>query len=169
MKASVLNRKLHRWGAILTAVPLLVVIATGIVLQVKKDVDWIQPPTQRGAGGSPSVPFGDVLAAAMSVPEAAIRGWDDIDRLDVRPAKGIIKVRAKNRYEVQVDARTADVLQVAYRRSDLIESLHDGSFFHDRAKLWIFLPTAVILFALWGTGIYLWLLPHLAKRRRRRA
>ncbi len=59
------------------------------------------------------------------------------------------------------------MLQVAYRRSDLIESIHDGSFFHDRAKLWVFLPAGLILIGLWVTGVYLWLLPHLVKRRRK--
>ena len=48
---------------------------------------------------------------------------------------------------------------MAYRRSDLIESLHDGSWFHDRAKLWVFLPTAAVVLMLWGTGIYLFFLP----------
>ncbi len=70
--------------------------------------------------------------------------------------------------DTELDAKTGDVLQVAYRRSDLIESIHDGSFFHDRAKLWAFLPTALILGLLWGSGIYLFVLPHHAKWKRRR-
>ncbi len=41
-------RKLHRWGALITVVPLVLVIVTGIILQVKKQVDWVQPPTQKG-------------------------------------------------------------------------------------------------------------------------
>jgi uncharacterized iron-regulated membrane protein len=59
------------------------------------------------------------------------------------------------------------VLQTMVRRSDLIESLHDGSWFHDRAKLWIFFPVALALLGLWATGVYLWLLPALTRRRRR--
>ena len=81
------------------------------------------------------------------------------------PGRGIVKVQACNRTEVQVDLQTAEVLQVAYRRSDLIESLHDGSFFHDRVKLWIFLPVALLLLGLWVTGVYLFVLPYLARRR----
>jgi hypothetical protein len=68
---------------------------------------------------------------------------------------------------VQVDLQTGEVLQVAYRRSDLIESLHDGSWFHDRAKLWVFLPVAVVVLGLWGTGIYLFFLPYAVRRSRR--
>ena len=60
------------------------------------------------------------------------------------------------------------VLQVAYRRSDLIESIHDGSYFHDNMKLWIFLPTGVFLAVMWGTGIYLFASPYVARSKRRK-
>jgi hypothetical protein len=59
-------------------------------------------------------------------------------------------------------------LQTAYRRSDLMESLHDGSWFHPLAKLWIFLPAGVIVFVLWVTGIYLFLLPIRSRRAKSR-
>lgn len=170
------SRKLHRWGAIAIAIPALVVIGSGIVLQLKKDWSWVQPPTAKGVmSGEPgeglTVSFDDILAAAATVPEANVTSWDDVDRLDVRPDKGIVKVRCVNRWEVQVDTSTGEVVQVAYRRSDLFEQIHDGSWFHELAKLWIFLPNGIILFALWLTGMYLWILPIWAKRsgRRRRA
>jgi len=170
------SRKSHRWGAIMIALPIAVVIGSGILLQLKKEMVWIQPPTVSGVmNGSPddgmSATFDEILAAAMAVPEAEITGWDDVDRLDVRPDKGIVKVRGANRWEVQVDTATGEVVEVAYRRSDLIESIHDGSWFHDAAKLWVFLPSGAVLLALWLTGVYLWILPIWAKRagRRRRA
>ena len=163
------SRKLHRWGAVATVAPLLLVTLTGLLLQVKKQSDWVQPPTARGASDIPGIAFDDILAAAVRAtadePRVAIEAWDDIDRLDVRIDKGVVKVRGKSRWEVQVDTATGEVLQVAYRRSDLIESLHDGSFFGDWAKLWVFLPNGLVLFGLIGTGAYLWVLPKLAKRR----
>ena len=162
-----LSRRLHRIGALITVLPVLVVVVTGIVLQLKKESAWVQPPTARGVGGDPSVSFERILEAARSVPEAEIATWDDVDRLDVRPDKGVVKVRANNRFEVQVDTTSGEVVQVAYRRSDLIEQIHDGSWFFEGAKLWIFLPSGVILLGLWGSGVYLWLLPHLARRRKR--
>jgi uncharacterized iron-regulated membrane protein len=169
MKASVLNRKLHRWGAILTAIPMLIVIVSGLFLQLKKEFDWIQPPTAKVSEIGLSLSFEQILASAKTATEAGFTSWDDIDRLDVRPGKGIIKVRGKNRWEVQLDAQTGAVMQTAYRRSDFFEQLHDGSWFHDKAKLWLFLPAAIILLGLWFTGIYLWFLPHLVRRRKRRA
>lgn len=128
----------------------------------------MQPPTARGTGTTPAVSFDAILAAARSSPDAGVTSWADIDRLDVQPGRGVAKVQAKSRWEVQVDLETGDVLQVAYRRSDLIESLHDGSWFHDRAKLGVFLPTAVVLLGLWATGLYLFFLPVVVRRSRRK-
>jgi uncharacterized iron-regulated membrane protein len=161
------NRVLHRWGAMLIALPLLVVICTGLLLQVKKQFTWIQPPTKRGDLAGVSLSFEHILEIAKTVPQAGIAGWGDVDRLDVRPSKGMLKVRAKNQWEIQLDSTTGDLLQVAYRRSDFIESLHDGSFFHDNVKLWVFLPSALILLGLWVSGIYLFILPYYARWRRR--
>ncbi len=168
MKLSVLSRKLHRWGAVLIAAPFLVVLVTGILLQVKKQVAWVQPPTHKGTGQEPTVSFDTLLAAVAAVPEAEVRSWADIDRVDLRPKDGVAKVTCKNRYEVQVDFQTGRVVQAAYRRSDLIESLHDGSWFSDAAKLWVFLPAAVVVLGLWLTGMYLFALPLWVKWRRKR-
>ncbi len=162
------SRKSHRWGAILILIPAGIVIGSGIFLKLKKDVEWVQPPTQKGAEPIPKLSFEEIVAAASSAPEAGIKSWDDVDRLDVRPDKGVVKVQGKNSWEVQVDTSTGEVLQVAYRRSDLIEQIHDGTFFSDPVKLWIFLPSGCILFVLWLTGIYLWWLPISAKRANRR-
>ena len=160
------NRKIHRWGSIVIALPLLLIIVTGVLLQLKKQSSWIQPPTVRGSSSEPTLTPAEVLVAVRAIPEARVSTWEDIDRLDVRPSKGIVKVRCMNRWEVQLDASTGEVLQSMMRRSDLIESLHDGSWFYDSVKLWIFLPVALILGGLWGTGLYLFLLPYIVKRRR---
>lgn len=168
MTAAKWNRKLHRWGALVSALPVLVVLVTGLFLQLKKDWAWVQPPTQAGSISAPALPFDRVLEAARAVPEAEVASWDDIDRLDVRPGKGVVKVRCVNRWELQLDAATGELLSSTLRRSDLIESLHDGSWFGDGIKLWVFLPAAAVLTGLWFTGVYLWWLPHGVRRRRRR-
>jgi uncharacterized iron-regulated membrane protein len=168
MRFSILNRDIHRWGSIITAVPVIVIIVTGIILQLKKDVAWVQPPTQIGVDSQPTISFDQILEVAKSVPKAEIDSWEDVDRLDVRPSKGIVKVRANSRWEIQIDTSTGKIHQVSYRRSDLIESIHDGSFFHDSAKLWVFLPTALVLALLWVTGIYLFVLPYWLKWKRRK-
>ena len=168
MRLSILSRRLHRWGALLTALPLVLVIGSGLLLQVKKQVPWVQPVEQRTAVSVPGLSWDLILAAAQAMPEAGVTGWEDIDRIDVRPSKGILKVITKSRWEAQLALADGAVLQTAYRRSDLIEHLHDGSFFGDPIKYWIFLPAGILLFGLWLTGLYLWVLPTLTRRRRAR-
>ena len=167
MKFNILNRKIHNWATPIIAVPLLLIIVTGILLQLKKQVSWVQPTELRGSQSTPAISLPEILEAAKSVPEAEIRSWDDVSRIDMRPNRGLLKVLAKNHWEIQIDTGNGRVLQSAYRRSDVIESLHDGSFFHDGVKLWVFLPIALILLIMWLTGLYMFVLPYIVRNRRR--
>lgn len=162
------SRKLHRWGGIATLLPFALVIATGLLLQVKKEWSWVQPPTMRSGEPGMVIGFDALLASARGVAEAGIGSWEDVDRVDVRPGRGIAKVRAMSGWEVQIDTGSGEVLSSAYRRSDLIESLHDGSFFGQWVKLGVFLPSGLIVFGLLGTGVVLWWMPHGARLRKRR-
>lgn len=162
-------RKLHRWGAVACAVPLLLVIVTGLLLQVKKQLTWVQPATRSGSVSQPEISFDRILEVALTVQEAEVRSWADIVRVDIQPKKGVAKVQCKNQWELQIDLGNADVLSSAYRRSDWIESLHDGSFFSDWAKLGVFLPSSLLLLSLWFTGAWLWWLPIQVRLRKKRA
>ena len=161
------NRKIHYWGSCICALPVIIIIATGLLLIFKKQSDWVQPPTIRGENKIPTISFDQVLTVAKSVPEAKIESWKNIDRLDVRPKKGVIKIRAKNRIEIQIDQQSGKILNVAYRRSDLIEAIHDGSFFHDIVKYLLFFPSSIILLILWITGLYLFIIPLIKKKRKK--
>jgi uncharacterized iron-regulated membrane protein len=169
MRFQMLNRKIHYWVSIAIAAPVLVVLTTGILLQLKKQLTWIQPAERRGSGVAPRVGLSELLAASRTVPEAGVRTWDDVHRIDIRPDRGLAKVTSTTRWEIQIDTETARVLQAARRRSDLIESMHDGSWFHEHAKLWIFLPSGALLLLLWLTGLYLAWLPFRSRGRRRQA
>ena len=68
-----------------------------------------------------------VLEICQNVPEARVESWSDINRIDVRPSRRMLKVWAKSNWEIQIDTQSGEVLQVAYRRSDLVEAIHDGS------------------------------------------
>tara|TARA_R100000750_G_C2312855_1_gene83164 strand:- start:47 stop:589 length:543 start_codon:yes stop_codon:yes gene_type:complete len=162
------NRKIHRWGAIIIAIPFLIVLITGLFLQVKKEFAWIQPPTMEGVSKDLEITFDEIIAISSTIEKAGITKWSDVDRLDVRPDKGIVKVRGINNWEIQIDTKTVEVLQVEFRRSGIIEALHDGSWFHDSAKLWIFLPSGIIVTILWITGIYMFFIPYLQKRKNRK-
>ncbi|GFD75835.1 hypothetical protein KUL113_52550 [Tenacibaculum sp. KUL113] len=159
------------WLSLVIFIPVIIVIASGLLLQVKKEFDWIQPPTQKAQHadrGIPTISFETLLTSVQQVSEANLKTWEDIDRLDVRPDKGIIKVRGKNHWEVQLDAQTGAVLQVAYRRTDTIEAIHDGSWFFEGAKLWLFLPAAILLFVLWITGLVMLITTLKSKYRKKK-
>jgi hypothetical protein len=144
-----------------------VIIVAGLMLQLKKNWTYVQPVEMRGTVGVPAVTFDQLLAIAQSVPEANVRTWEDIPRIEGRPQKGLIKLVSTNNHEIQIDLGTGKLLAAAHRRSDIIEAIHDGSFFHDRIKLFVFFPAAIVLLGLWMTGFYLFLLPFISRSKRR--
>lgn len=170
MRTPILLRKIHYWGSFSIALPLIIMIGAGVLLMVKKEFDWIQPPSQKGIERQlvPMASMQDLFDAALTVEVAEFTRWDELQRADLKPGKGIIKFVSKTNWEVQVDTHTAEVLFVAQRRSDVIESIHDGSFFADWVKLWVFLPAGVGLFVLWISGIYLFTAAEVKKRKMRR-
>ena len=170
MNPKKLFRQVHYWLSLAVLVPAGIIFLAGTVLMLKKDIDWIQPPTMRGAVEAqiPAVSYDAMVQAAAAFPQAGIARWSDIDRIDTRVDRGIAKLRGKSGWEVQVDTQTGEVLHVAERRSDWIETIHDGSFFADWVKYYLFLPTGVLLVIMWATGVYLFLLPRLAKRKKRK-
>jgi uncharacterized iron-regulated membrane protein len=164
---NVLNRRVHYWASFIAAVPVLVIIATGVLLQSKKHWSWVQPAEQRGSSSTPALSLDQILDSVRGVRELGVTSWDDVNRMDVRPARGIVKVWLNSGWEAQVDLTTGEVLQVAYRRSELIESIHDGSFFGgDWTKMGLFLPAGLTLLLLWLGGMWMWWVPFRAKRRR---
>ena len=135
-----LLRRIHYWGTLLIALPLLVVISTGVLLQIKKQWGWVQPVEQKGAAklseikldadksqaGKPALDFATMLQRLQECQSAKIESWDDVQRIDIRPSKGVAKFSVRGGWEVQLDLSDGQILQEAIRRSDWIESMHDG-------------------------------------------
>lgn len=169
MKIGKLIRDIHHWGSPVLMLPLGVMIVAGIFLMLKKDVEWIQPPSQRSAveiTGAPETTLLELYEAAAAIPELETTDWTQFDRVDVQPDRGIVKFISTNRWEAQIDLVTLEVLSLEYRRSDLFEQIHDGSFFADWVKTFIFLPVGIILFILWLTGIWLFFEPYYKRWQR---
>jgi uncharacterized iron-regulated membrane protein len=169
MKTQVFIRKTHHWAAIVVALPLIIMIGAGILLMLKKEIEWIQPSTVKGIARQsvPMVSMQNLFIAAKTIERAGFTRWAELERADLKPGKGVIKFVSATQWEVQVDTATAKVLKVAQRRSDVIESIHDGSYFADWMKLWLFLPVGIILFILWLTGLYLFILTEFKKAQNR--
>ena len=168
MRAGFINRKIHYWLSLWLALPMALISLTGLLLQFKKSLSWVQPREQRRELVLPLAGWPLLLAAAQSRPELAVRSWDDVERVELRPSKGLIKLIARNGQEAQFDAGSGALVQVAARRSDTIEALHDGSWFGDGVKFGWFASSALGLLLATLSGIWLFLEPYIVKARRRR-
>jgi len=166
---NVLNRKVHYWASAIVAGPLLIIACTGSILQLKKHWTWVQPPETRGsATNKPALELSGILEALKAEPSLHVTSWEQVNRLDVRLERGIVKAWLKSNWEAQIDLGTGKILQIHYRRSDWIESIHDGSIFGDTVKLGLFFPAAIGLVLLWLGGVWMFLYPFLGRRRVRR-
>lgn len=159
------TRKLHYWISPIIFIPVVIIFSTGVLLQFKKQSNWVQPNIEITSDSKP-VMLNPYLESAKTVAEAEISSWDNIDRIDIRPDKGIAKIRSKNNWEIQLDLETSEIYSVNYRRSDIIESIHDGSFFTDYIKFGVFFPTGILMIVLSFTGIYMFIIPILRKRKK---
>ncbi len=152
-------RKIHRYLGLTISILLVISAITGILLGWKKNVDLLQPPTQKGlqTAYDQYQPVEYLAQVATQAVDSLGLDGSNIDRIEYRPTKGIAKVIFDTgSWEVQVDATNLAVLSVAKRHSDWIESLHDGSIISDFFKLFSmnFLGVGVLL--LIASGIWLW-------------
>ncbi|NOS91297.1 MAG: PepSY domain-containing protein [Cyclobacteriaceae bacterium] len=155
-------RSLHHWVGISAVAFLFVTAFTGILLGWKKHNATLQPPTQKGSSSNLSewVSFDRVVAAAHHALDSVAHVSSEVEKLDVRIDKGVIKVIYLNYWEVQVDGKTAKALSVAKRPSDWIEHIHDGSIISDNFKLLYTNYTGLSLLILSITGFWLWFGPR---------
>ena len=98
-----------------------------------------------------------------------------VDRIDVRPDKGVVKfVFAEDYWGVQLDGATGALLHVERRRSDFVENVHDGSVLDHafgtsdgQIKLVYTTVMGLALFTFTLTGFWLWYGPKRLRQRRR--
>jgi uncharacterized iron-regulated membrane protein len=165
-------RVFHRWVGLTLALLLVVSAVTGVLLALKKDVEIIQPPTQKGV--SKNIAEWKSLAEISVLAEKALHETypeqreNLIDRMDARPSKGIVKVLfEEGNWEVQVDAKSGEVKSIEKRYSDWIESLHDGSIISDGFKLFSMNFLGIGLLFLIATGFWLWYGPRRIRLKKR--
>lgn len=160
-------RTWHKWLGISVALFMLITSTTGILLGWKKNVELLQPATQKGLSLSFSewTSFDKVASAASRAVDSVTGRTIEIDRMDVRPDKGIIKVTFKEGYwEAQVDGASANVLSVAQRHADWIEHIHDGSIISEAFKLVYTNYIGLGLLFLSITGFWLWYGPKVIRK-----
>lgn len=151
----------HLWLGVLVTVMTLVLAVTGILLNHKKSLGLM--PGVDHAPTAPidqALPLSDLIRSADERvgPEVAAHG---VDRMDVRPSDGIVKVRYTDPSvtEVTLDLATGRVLAVGERNDVFLEKLHSGEIFGDG---WVLLSDAVAiaLALLLVSGYWMWLYPR---------
>lgn len=154
----------HLWLGVIFTVILTAVSITGILLNHK-----------RGLGLMPDVPHEPTGAFATALPLSRLaeigakavypdRPFDLglIDRMDVRPRDGFVKVRLRDAAstEATVDISSGNVLHVGPRGDVFFEKLHSGEIFGSRG-VWLSDLGAIGLVATLITGLWLWIAPKL--------
>ena len=163
--------KAHRWTGIVVAAVVLASSGTGFLLLLKKRVDWIQPPTLQGAAGGADefITMQQLLDVVHAQDNPDFATLADIDRIDFRPDDRVFKVISKHHQsELQVCAVTGRVMSTGRRRSDLLEDIHDGSFWAGWWHDWAMPLFGVGLVFMTGSGLWMWIEPTLRRRKRRR-
>ena len=144
----------HKWIAIALTLPVIFVFLTGIILQIRKPVDYIQPNLHYGvARYQPTTSLNSILESIKAEPKMKVKGWQDVMIMDLRPKAGVIKIRTADEMEAQVDVKTAKVLNVQQRWNDIITLLHDGSTWGMRTS--VFLIAGLLTVLLGFTGAFL--------------
>lgn len=160
----------HLWFGVLFTVVLTVIAVTGILLNHKRGLGLMPDvPHEPSAPFSTSLPI-DSLARLALIAAADIPGLIEetggadplkaIDRMDVRPRNGFVKVRLRDRAstEFTMDLANGNVLHVGKRGDVFLEKLHSGETLGDG---WILLSDAgaIALLITLVSGYWLWLAP----------
>ncbi|MEM9258097.1 MAG: PepSY-associated TM helix domain-containing protein [Bacteroidota bacterium] len=169
------TRRVHRLSGITLFVFFFIMAVTGLLLGWKKNSGGtLLPNTQKGTDMSMEnwLPLDTLSILATQGLFQATGQLLEIDRVDVRPSKGILKYRfAGRQQEVQIDGATGEILSVGRRHSDWIEQVHDGSIVDN----WLGIPhgifkvfynsvmgLALVIFTV--SGFWLWYGPRRMRR-----
>ena len=167
---------LHLWLGVLVTVALVAISVTGILLNHKRGLG-LMPDVPH----EPTAPFDHAIslerlayAALEAVPREARGDWRPgdpvdigrIDRMDVRPRNGFVKVRLRDKAstEVTVDINTGQAIHVGKRGDVFLQKLHSGEIFGGQPYVLLSDIAAVALMITLITGYWLWLAPKLGRR-----
>ncbi len=160
-------RSIHKWIGISVFLFMIVTASTGVLLGWKKNVNLLQPATLKGSTLAIDkwVSFDRIAQSAMHGIDSVTSKQIEIDRMDVRPDKGIIKVTFIEGYwEAQIDGGTGKVLSIAQRHADWIEHIHDGSIISEPFKIVYtnYLGWGLLFLSI--TGFWLWYGPKVIRK-----
>ena len=170
-------RKIHRTAGITLFIFFLIIAITGLILGWKKNSNGlILPNSEIGQSTDISqwMHISDLQEIAFATLKDSIDKNIDLDlqRIDLRPEKGMVKFVFDNHYwGIQIDGFNGKVLAITKRRSDFFENVHDGSIldiiFGTKGEIIKLIYTSIMgasLIVFVVTGLWLWAGPKILKR-----
>ena len=170
-------RKIHRTMGALLFTFFFIIAITGLLLGWKKNSNGtILPNSYQGTSTNLQywLPLDTLQEIAFKTLKDSIHNSIDLNlqRIDARPEKGMIKFIFDNHYwGIQLDGATGDVLAITKRRSDFFENIHDGSIldviFGTNGEIIKLIYTSLMGAALLTftiTGFWLWYGPKLMRK-----
>lgn len=170
-------RWLHKKIALALFIFFFIISLTGLLLGIKKETGLLAPTQQ---GQSPELSLWlpadslNKLANAYLLDSVSADLSTELDRIDIRPGKGIAKFIYKDHYwGLQLDCSTGALLSIEKRSSDFIEALHDGSIVDDlvgtgeKFKVGYMVVTGLSLILLILSGIWIWYGPRRIRQLKR--
>ncbi len=144
------QRKWHRYVGVIIAAPLLFITITGIFLQFRSNLNWIQPKAAM-------VDF-NPNHTLLTLNEIT-KNYDPktVEQVIYKPSNGVLTIRLKDGLEIQKHPESGVILQESVRRTSLLIDLHQGSikdsFF---LRYFIFIPVGFGLFFLIISGMIIY-------------
>lgn len=174
-------RKIHRITGAFLFVFFFILASSGLLLGWKKNTGGlILPKTVKGQSNNPQdwLPLDVLHEKAVEIARQKISPDfpTELDRIDIRPDKGMAKfIFAKDYWGLQIDLTTGELLQLEKRHSDFIENIHDGlildHIFGTDGEQFKLVYTSIMGFSLLTftiTGFWLWFGPKRMRATRRR-
>ena len=163
------TRFLHRWIGFLASLFLAVISITGFFLAMKDRFSFMRPPVQEAVAlerAMDILPVAEVLDIAFAKGYPELNEIGDVDRVDYRPKDNVFKVVSNEGYrEIQVDGVKGTIVSDAFRNDQLMEDIHDMSFFADLMHGYLLPTVALALTFLSLTGIGIFFTPILRRWR----
>ena len=173
-------RKIHRTTGAFLFIFFFFISITGLLLGWKKNSnELLLPKSYTGTSTDLKkwLPIDSLYNIAGQILHDSIANdlSLELDRIDIRKEKGMVKFIYKNLFwGVQLDGATGKLLHLGLRRSDFIENIHDGSILDHyfktskgQIKLVYTSTMGLALLTFTITGFWLWHGPKRMKRTKK--
>lgn len=162
-------RRIHRFVAVPLFFFMFIIGLSGVLLGWKKQAG-LRPPTFEGSNPDAAawIPIDSLQKIAIRYAKDSLHLDPLIDRIDIRPDKGIAKVSFVADYtELQFDCTTGKLLSNKTRYNDFVEHVHDGTIIdrllgtkNEQAKISYTTITSLSLMLLAFSGFWMWWNPR---------